>query len=307
MSEEIKSEYGVKVTMFINEPKYMGTISQEEADEKEATLFSYTYGDTLYDYKLTFHWAVDKDDDHLVKIARYEFEGIPSGIAVNHMISLLFTNKTIAEINTINFQGLEKLLRDNPQISALPDDENYAISFAVDAAKMAAKSYQKESLTDEEQSFPCSDTPMSTAAIKETIAALNLQNVEEIGQFTKAGTKDTNSQDTLLKFIEENKKKVAEQAEVDKAISAVPFKEMSPEHRVIAVDTAIEHTVRQFLVMDGGDIDIISVKENGELYEVYISYLGACSSCDSSGTGTLFAIENALKDKLDPNITVIPI
>jgi len=59
--------------------------------------------------------------------------------------------------------------------------------------------------------------------------------------------------------------------------------------------------------MDGGDIDILSVKENGEMYEVYISYLGACSSCSSSGTGTLMAIENALRDKLDPNITVIPI
>ena len=72
-------------------------------------------------------------------------------------------------------------------------------------------------------------------------------------------------------------------------------------------ETAIDNTIRQFLVMDGGDIDILNVKENGETFEVYISYLGACSSCSSSGTGTLFAIENALKDKLDPNISVIPI
>lgn len=307
MDQETNNEYGVKVSMFINEPKYMGTISEVEANEKEASVFSFAYGDTSYNYNLTFHWAVDKDDDHLVKLARYEYEGIPSGIAVNHMVSLLFTNKTIAEINTINFQGLEKLLRDNPQISALPDEENYAISFAVDAAKMAAKAYNNETLNASEQSFPCSDSPMSLSAIKENIRALNLQTLEEIAHYTKAGVTDTNCQATLNALLEDNKKYVAEQAEVDKAISAVPFKDMTPEHRVIAVDTAIDNTVRQFLVMDGGDIDIISVKENGEAYEVYISYLGACSSCDSSGTGTLFAIENALKDKLDPNITVIPI
>jgi NifU-like protein len=82
---------------------------------------------------------------------------------------------------------------------------------------------------------------------------------------------------------------------------------MSVDHQIIAVETAIDNTVRQFLVMDGGDIDILNVKKNGEQYEVYISYLGACSSCESSGTGTLMAIENALKDKLDPNIKVIAI
>ncbi len=307
MDQETKNEYGVKVSMFISDPKYMGTISEEEAKEKDATVFSFTYGDESVNYKLTFHWAIDKDDDDLIVLARYEYEGIPSGIAVNHMVSLLFTNKRINEIHTINYQGLEKLLRDNPQISALPDDENYAITFAVDAAKMAAKAYKNESLTNEEQSFPCSDSPMSLSAIKETIKALNLQTLEEIANYTRAGTTDTHCHATLNALIEDNKKHVAEQEEVDKAISAVPFKDMSPEHRLIAVDTAIDSTVRQFLVMDGGDIDILSVKEKDGKYEVYISYLGACSSCDSSGTGTLYAIENALKDKLDPNITVFPI
>ena len=75
----------------------------------------------------------------------------------------------------------------------------------------------------------------------------------------------------------------------------------------IAVDIAIDNTVRQFLHSDGGDIDIINVKEEGDMFVVYISYLGACSDCSSSGTGTLYAIQNALRDKLDPNIHVIAI
>jgi NifU-like protein len=307
MAQETTNQYGVKVSMFIDDPKYMGTISQEELDEKESTLFTYTYGDESVDYKLTFHWAVDKDDDHLVTIARYTYEGIPSGIAVNHMVSLLFTNKTMTEIDTINFQGLEKLLRDNPQIPALPAEENYAITFAVDAAKLAVKAYKNESLSDEAMSFPCKDTVMSLASIKENIRAFNIETLEEVAAYTKAGLSDTGCHNRLLELIEENKLYVEEQAKVDQAISGVPFEEMSPEHRVIAVDTAVEHSVRQFLVMDGGDIDILSVKENGDMFEVYISYLGACSSCDSSGTGTLFAIENALKEKLHPNIRVIPI
>ena len=169
------------------------------------------------------------------------------------------------------------------------------------------KSYIKANLSYEETTIPCKDSPMSIASLKESIATHNVATLEVLAEHTKVSLSDESCKEQLLTLIEENKKAVAEQKEADSAVSAIPFKDLSPDHRVIAVDTAIDNTVREFLVMDGGDIDVLSVKENGEQYEVYISYLGACSSCSSSGTGTLFAIENALKDKLDPNIRVIPI
>ena len=75
----------------------------------------------------------------------------------------------------------------------------------------------------------------------------------------------------------------------------------------MAINKAIDKSVRQFLVMDGGDIEILDVKENGKQIDVYVRYLGACSGCASSSTGTLFAIETALKEALDEQIRVIPI
>ncbi len=45
MDQETNNEYGIKVAMFISNPKYMGTISDEEAKELGASVFSYTYGD----------------------------------------------------------------------------------------------------------------------------------------------------------------------------------------------------------------------------------------------------------------------
>ena len=74
-----------------------------------------------------------------------------------------------------------------------------------------------------------------------------------------------------------------------------------------AVDSVIDENIRQMLIMDGGDMEILDIKENGEHIDVYIRYLGACSGCASSSTGTLFAIENILKEKLDSNIRVLPI
>ena len=306
MDEQMNNEYGVKVAMFIADPKYRGTISEEEAKELDASIFSYSYGNEAVGYKLTFHWAVDKHSDTVLK-ARFTYEGVPSGIAVNHMMALLFTNKTMAEISTISYQALERLLRDNPKMEALPPSENYAITFGIDAARLAVKEYTKQLLSHEEATVPCKDSPMSIASIKESIKLHNIETLETLAEYTKAGVADAGCRESLSEWIAANQNAVAEQEAAESALTAVPFKDMSPDHRIIAVETAIDNTVRQFLVMDGGDIDILSVKEKGDQYEVYISYLGACSSCDSSGSGTLMAIENALKDKLDPNIRVIPI
>jgi NifU-like protein len=307
MDIDKKNEYGIKVAMFIENPKYMGTISDKEAKELEAKVFNFKYGSKDVGYELTLYWAIDTHED-TIKLARYTYDGALSGIAVNHMLALISTNKTIPQMETLSFSALEKLLRDNPNIEALPKNEAYTISFALDAVKGAVKEYIKATLTHEEKTIPCpSSSPMSIASIKRTIAEHNLQTLQEVENFTKISDDNEECVTNILTLIDENKKALEEKKEAESALEKVPFSQLSPEHRVIAVDTAIDSTVRQFLVMDGGDIDVLSVKENNGIYEVYISYLGACSSCSSSGTGTLFAIENALKDKLDPNIRVIPI
>jgi len=306
MDQETNNEYGVKVAMFISNPKYMGTISEEEAKELGASVFSYTYGNEAVGYKLTLHWAINTKEDTIV-LARYTYDGVGSGIAVNHMLALISSNKNMPEIDSITYQALERLLRDNPNIEALPTSERFAITFTLDAAKLAVKSYIHSALSYEEETVPCKDSPMSIASIKESISTHNIETLEEVAEYTKAGFTDESCEENLLKLLEAQKQAKTEEKEADDALAAIPFKDLSTDHRIIAVETAIDNTVRQFLVMDGGDIDILNVKENGEMYEVYISYLGACSSCSSSGTGTLIAIENALRDKLDPNISVIAI
>jgi NifU-like protein len=50
------------------------------------------------------------------------------------------------------------------------------------------------------------------------------------------------------------------------------------------------------------------IKEGDDkMTDVYIRYLGACSGCASSSTGTLFAIEAVLQEKLSKNIRILPI
>ena len=60
-------------------------------------------------------------------------------------------------------------------------------------------------------------------------------------------------------------------------------------------------------MMDGGNMEVLDIKDSGENIDIYIRYLGACSGCASSSTGTLYAIEAVLRDKLSPSIRVLPL
>jgi NifU-like protein len=82
---------------------------------------------------------------------------------------------------------------------------------------------------------------------------------------------------------------------------------MTIVQRIKAVDGIIDEYIRPMLIMDGGDMEIIDIKENMPYFDIYIRYLGACSGCSAGFTGTLYAIENTLKQKLNENIRVVPI
>ena len=59
------------------------------------------------------------------------------------------------------------------------------------------------------------------------------------------------------------------------------------------IDKILDYTIRPYLQSDGGDIQILSYKDN----VLRVSYVGACGGCPSSTAGTLRAIENTLKEE----------
>ena len=64
------------------------------------------------------------------------------------------------------------------------------------------------------------------------------------------------------------------------------------------IDQVIDDKIRDYLQGDGGDLDLIDVKETNGMTDVYISWLGACGSCESSG-GTLASIQRILNGQLE--------
>lgn len=80
----------------------------------------------------------------------------------------------------------------------------------------------------------------------------------------------------------------------------IQFDNMSIVQKINAIDKIIDDKIREYLQADGGDLDFIDLKETNDLTDVYISYVGACGSCESSG-GTLASIQRILNGQLETN------
>src|ERR1051325_5078145 len=76
---------------------------------------------------------------------------------------------------------------------------------------------------------------------------------------------------------------------------------LSDDPKIAQINELLDERIRPYLASDGGWLEIVGL-ENSTLK---IRYEGACGSCPSSLTGTLMAIENMIKDEIDPEIEVV--
>jgi Fe-S cluster biogenesis protein NfuA len=73
--------------------------------------------------------------------------------------------------------------------------------------------------------------------------------------------------------------------------------------KLAQINELLDERIRPYLAGDGGWLEIVSL----EGHTLNIRYEGACGSCPSSLTGTLMAIENMIKDEIDPEIEVVAV
>lgn len=77
----------------------------------------------------------------------------------------------------------------------------------------------------------------------------------------------------------------------------------SDDPKLREIEAILDEHIRPYLAGDGGWLEVIELVDD----QLSIRYEGACGSCPSSLTGTLMAIENMIKEEIDPAITVIAI
>jgi NifU-like protein len=84
------------------------------------------------------------------------------------------------------------------------------------------------------------------------------------------------------------------------------FPTMTLVQKINIIDKIIDENIREFLMKDNGDLELLNVQEKNGFCVVYVEYQGACVSCESSGN-TLASIENILQRMLSNTIKVVSI
>lgn len=77
----------------------------------------------------------------------------------------------------------------------------------------------------------------------------------------------------------------------------------SDDPKIAEINALLDDRIRPYLAGDGGWLEVVGLEDS----TLKIRYEGACGSCPSSLTGTLMAIENMIKDEIDPEITVVAV
>jgi len=92
---------------------------------------------------------------------------------------------------------------------------------------------------------------------------------------------------------------IAAAAAIGGAIAAAA----SDDPKIEQINELLDERIRPYLASDGGWLEVIGLEDS----TLKIRYEGACGSCPSSLTGTLMAIENMIKEEIDPEIQVVAI
>jgi len=310
--------YSNKVTTLMNNPKHQGEITEEEANSHGNKLIVADFGAESCGDAVRLYWEIDPKTDVIVN-SKFKSFGCGTAIASSDVMTELCIGKTVDEAVKITNIDVEFALRDDPDTPAVPPQKMHCSVMAYDVIKKAAGLYKGvDAESFEEEIIVCECARVSLKTLQEVIRLNDLKTIEEITDYTKAGgfckscikpggheQREYYLVDILAdvrKEMEEEKLKAAADAGVDGN-----FEDMTLVQQLKAVDAVIDENIRQFLIMDGGNMEVIDIKKSDDYIDIYIRYLGACNGCASSATGTLYAIESTLKEKLSKNIRVLPI
>jgi NifU-like protein len=310
--------YSNKVTTLMNNPNHQGEITEEEAAAHSNRLIVADFGAESCGDAVRLYWEVDPKTDIIVN-SKFKSFGCGTAIASSDIMTELCIGKTVKEAVKITNIDVEFALRDSPEIPAVPPQKMHCSVMAYDVIKKAAGLYLGvDEGSFEDEIIVCECARVSLKTLQEVIKLNDLTTIEQITDYTKAGGFCKSCirpgghekreyylvdilRDTRREMDEEKMKAAAD------AGSKGSFESMTLVQQIKAIDAQIDESVRQFLIMDGGDMEVIDVKSSDDYIDVYIRYLGACNGCASSATGTLYAIESTLKEKLSKKIRVLPI
>jgi len=253
--------------------------------------------------------------------ARYLTFGCTSAIAASEALCTLIEKGNYSPIEALKIQNqdivdfLNGLPKQKIHCSVMGAEAleaavfNWAQKRGVDLKSLGVDLHDGE---EEEGRLVCKCFSLSEPYLKRKIKELGLRSIPEITNAVKAGGACMSChhvpgglQDLIDDVLGKGEGALKESLEMSMETDGKkePGPALSPYQFSKKIEKALEEYIQPMLQKDGGDIEIIDIKET----VIYCRLKGACAGCAGSNMTLKIIIEKTLKEMVDERIRVIQV
>ncbi|MBN1653478.1 MAG: iron-sulfur cluster assembly scaffold protein [Deltaproteobacteria bacterium] len=270
---------------------------------------------------LRFTFRVNKHPEDptkdVITEAKYLTFGCTSAIAASEALCEIIEKGAYTPIQALKVQNKDIVAF----LEGLPDQKIHCSVMGAEALEAAVFDWAKKRGVDtrllgidhsqeekEEGRLVCECFSLTEPYIRRKIKELGLRTIPEITNAIKAGGACMSChhvpgglQDLLDEAWGASSGRAS--AEAKKTAEEQGAAALSPYQFNKKVDKTIEQYIRPMLQQDGGDMEIVDIKDK----LVYCRLNGACSSCQGAAQTLKMMVERVLKDNVDEGIRVIQV
>jgi NifU-like protein len=276
-------DYTEKVKEHFFHPRNVGEIDDPDA---EAEVGSIACGDAL---KL----QLKIDEKGVITDAKFQTFGCGSAIASSSALTELIIGKSVEEAEQVTNRDIVKYL------GGLPPQKMHCSVMGQEALEAALASWRGLDVAHEHEEgvIVCQCYGVTDKKIERVIKENNLQAVEEVTNYTKAGGGCTSCHPQIEEIIfRVHKQVVVKEAHAKKP----PTKRLTNIQKINLIQEIIDQEVRPALQADGGDLELIDVEGD----RVLVAMRGACVGCPSSVLTIKAGVEAKLREFVDEGLVV---
>ncbi len=255
----------------------------------------------------------DPSRDQIV-LARFLTFGCTSAIASSEALCALLEERQPTPLDALNLTNQDLI----DYLDGLPPAKIHCSVMGAEALRAAVvdwaahrgvdlSSVLSEPMTEKEMEgrLVCKCFSITEPYLRRKIGELKLRSIEQITAALKAGgacgscqRAPGGLQDLLDEYWGET---AAEVGHISSANGRKDEESLSPWQRGKEIERLIATVIRPQLQKDGGDIELIDIKDN----LVYCRLSGVCANCPAAGQTLQLVVEQQLKERIDKRLRVI--
>ncbi|MEW5819527.1 MAG: Fe-S cluster assembly protein NifU [Cyanobacteriota bacterium] len=272
--------YTEKVQDLYRNPKNVGEVDNPDATGEVGSL---ACGDSM---KLTL-----KIESGKIIEAKFLTFGCGSAVASASALTEMIIGKTVEEAKKITNKDIVNFL------GGLPDEKMHCSVMGQEALEAAFNNYegtegQENNLTDP---IICKCFGVHESKIREVIRENNLTSIDEVTNYCKAGGGCGLCDKEIVRLISEERELTP--------IRPRSLANLTKAQQIMLVDELMSKFIAVELRKDGGDIELVDIKDS----KIYVKLRGACQGCRSSQVTLKNFVEFTLQEHIQDKIEIVEI